>query len=424
MCDDDRPSARISAKAAAGSCSPASPDPNRVPSVHPGCGFNVSGGGDALPPREVDAMRASPRIVVLDGHTINPGDNPWTPLESLGDLTVHEGTPPGLAIERARHAEVLLTSKVKLDAGVLAALPALRYVSVLATGFDNVDVAAAASLGIPVSNAPGYAAASVAQTAFGLLLELATGVGLHDRSVHEGEWVRSIDHTYWKRPITELAGLTLGIVGYGANGRAIAAVGAALGMKLIAYTPRLPQFAGPVSIGFVSLEQLFSRADAVVLACPQTAENARFVNARLLSLMKPCAFLVNVARGGLVNEADLAAALGERRIAGAGLDVVAREPMSADNPLLAAPNCVFTPHVAWASVAARKRLVAMTAENVASFLAGRPRHVVNECHLSRRRADARDEPSPVAVARPSAAASAACLLSVAHEPEGAEQPAT
>ena len=317
------------------------------------------------------------KIVILDGYTINPGDNPWTPVEALGECTIYDRSPADLVLERAREADIILTSKAKLTEAVIAALPKLRYISLLATGYNNVDVAAAARRGIPVSNVPAYSTESVVQTAFALLLELTTRVGVHDAAVKAGEWVRCSDHAFWKGSIVELDGLTMGIVGYGTIGRAVARVAAAFGMKVIAYAPRIPVEHGPVPVRFVPLEDLFASSDVLSLNCPQTPENTGFVNARLLSLMKPGSFLINVARGGLVNEADLADALNRGVIAGAGLDVVAVEPMLADNPLLTAANCIFTPHIAWASLAARKRLMAIVAGNIAAFLGGTPVNVVN-----------------------------------------------
>ncbi len=317
------------------------------------------------------------KIVILDGYTINPGDNPWSPVEALGDCTVYDRTPAELVLERAQEADIILVSKVKLTETVINALPKLRYISLLATGYNNVDVAAAAKRGIPVSNVPAYSTESVVQTAFALLLELATRVGLHDAAVKAGEWVRSPDHSFWKSSIVELDGLTLGIVGYGTIGRGVGRVASSFGMKVIAHTPRIPSEPGPLPVRFVPLEELFATSDVVSLNCPQTAENTGFVNAGLLSLMKPTSFLLNVARGGLVNEADLADALNRGVLAGAGLDVVAVEPMQADNPLLTAANCIFTPHLAWASLAARKRLMAIVAGNIAGFQAGAPLNLVN-----------------------------------------------
>ena len=327
-------------------------------------------------------MNSTPTIVILDGYTINPGDNPWIPVEALGTCLIHDRTPPELLLERAMAADIILTSKCKLDAGILEALPRLKYISMLATGYNNVDVVAAGKRGIAVSNVPAYSTESVAQTTFALLLELASAVGMHDAAVKAGEWVRCSDHSFWKSSILELDGLTLGIVGYGTIGRAVARIGAAFGMKVISYTPRIPLEPGPTPVQFVPLEELFATADVVTLNCPQTDDNAGFVNYGLLALMKPSSYLINVARGGLVNEGDLARALREGKIAGAGLDVVAHEPMLADNPLLSAHNCIFTPHIAWASLAARKRLMAIVAANVVSFLSGTPINVVNAQHLT------------------------------------------
>jgi glycerate dehydrogenase len=320
-------------------------------------------------------------IVILDGYTINPGDNPWSSVESLGECTIYDRTPAELKIERAKDADIILTSKCKLDAQLLESLPRLKYISMLATGYNNVDVAAAGKRGIPVSNIPAYSTESVVQTTFALLLELATAVGLHDAAVKAGEWVSCPDHSFWKTSILELDGLTLGIVGYGTIGQAVARVGSAFGMNIIAYAPRIPRDPGPTPVRFVSLEELFAAADVVTLNCPQTAENEGFVNAARLSVMKSSALLINVARGGLVNEDDLATALRTGAIAGAGLDVVAHEPMLADNPLRDVPNCIFTPHIAWASLAARRRLMSIVAANISSFLQGTPVNLVNASFL-------------------------------------------
>ncbi|WP_277057863.1 D-2-hydroxyacid dehydrogenase [Trichlorobacter lovleyi] len=326
-------------------------------------------------------MSEEPAIVILDGYTINPGDNPWDAVTALGRCSIYDRTPAELVLERAAGAEVILTSKVKLTAAILQQLPGLRFISLLATGYNNVDVEAAGRLGITVSNVPAYSTDSVAQTTFALLLELTTHAGLHDQAVKQGEWVRSPDHSFWKRPIVELAGLTLGIVGFGAIGRAVARIGNAFGMQVVAYTPRPPAATEFPLVRFVSLDELFSQADVVSLNCPQTAENGGFVNAALLERMKRSAFLINVARGGLVNESDLAAALRDGVIAGAGLDVVSVEPMLPENPLLQAPNCIFTPHIAWASLAARQRLTAIVAANLAGYLQGKPINVVNTAWL-------------------------------------------
>lgn len=309
------------------------------------------------------------RIVVLDGHTVNPGDNPWDPVARLGDLTVFDRTPPSLVIERARLAELILTNKTRLDAASLRALPLLRFVAVLATGFDVVDVAAARERAIPVSNVPEYGTDSVAQHTFALLLELCNRAALHASAVAAGEWSRSSDFSFWKAPIVELSGLTMGIVGSGRIGRRVADIARAFGMDVIAASAR------PAERG--KLVDLFSRADVVSLHCPLTAETAGLVDRALLRRLKRTAFLLNTARGGLVDEAALRAALEAGELAGAGFDVVSREPIEPSNPLLGAPNLVLTPHLAWASLAARRRLMDTTARNVAAFLAGTPINVVN-----------------------------------------------
>ena len=324
---------------------------------------------------------ADVRIVVLDGHTVNPGDNPWDALAELGDVMVYERTPPALVRERAGGAQIVLTNKTVLNATLLADLPQLRFISVLATGYNVVDVAAAGKLGIPVANVPAYSSRTVAQHTIALMLELANQVGLHDAAVKAGEWSSSMDFCFWKQPLTELDGLTLGIVGFGSIGRSVARIAQALGMTVIVHTPHPPALEDGGVIRFVSLEELCAAADVVSLHCPQTAGNTGFVDRSLLSRMKPTAWLINTARGALVNEQDLADALSCGALAAAALDVVATEPVAADNPLLAAPNCIITPHVAWAALAARQRLMRQSVANVAAFLAGKPVNVVNTGYL-------------------------------------------
>jgi glycerate dehydrogenase len=317
------------------------------------------------------------KIVVLDGYTLNPGDNSWDALAALGDLTVHDRTTPDEIVPRARGAEVVLTNKTHLDAEALAALPGLRLVGVLATGYNVVDVAAARAHGIAVANVPEYGTESVAQHVIALLLELATATGVHDAAVHAGEWQRSIDFCFWKRPLIEVAELSIGIVGYGRIGRRVGDVARALGMRVLASVrDGRPVPPATATETWCTLDDLFARADVVTLHCPLTADNERFVNTSLLGRMKRSALLINTARGQLIDEAALAQALADGTIAGAGLDVVSEEPIRADNPLLGAPNCVITPHVAWASLAARRRLMQTTAENVRAFLAGAPVNLV------------------------------------------------
>ncbi|MFP5238196.1 MAG: D-2-hydroxyacid dehydrogenase [Acidobacteriota bacterium] len=323
-------------------------------------------------------MNSSPDIVVLDGATLNPGDNPWDAVAALGSLTVHERTPAGLTVERALGAPVVLTNKTRLGADVIAALPELRYIGVLATGYDVVDLAAAGARGIPVCNVPGYGTESVAQFVVAQMLAMTRRVELHDSQVRGGEWNRCGEFTFWSTPQVELAGLTLGVVGFGGIGRRVAELGLALGMRVLAHAPRPKSPIESPLFGFTGLEALFEYSDVVTLHCPLTAENDAFVNAALLGRMRPGSYLVNTARGRLVNEADLAEALHTGRLAGAALDVLAVEPPDQANPLLAAPNCLITPHMAWASLTARKRLMAIAAENVRMFLDGVPQNVVNK----------------------------------------------
>jgi glycerate dehydrogenase len=318
------------------------------------------------------------KIVALDGHTLNPGDLSWEGVAALGDLEVFDRTAPGLVHSRAAGADVLLTNKTVLDAAAIAELAGLRFIAVLATGYNVVDVEAARRRGIPVANVPEYGSDSVAQHAFALLLELTNHVGDHAAAVRAGDWVRSPDFCFWQVPPLELAGRTLGIVGFGRIGRRLAGIARAFGMGVVATRPRrgvgLDEGDGIV---WADVGTIFATADVVSLHCPLTPDNERFVNAALLARMKPTAYLLNTARGGLVDEAALADGLRAGQIAGAGLDVVSVEPMRPDNPLLTAPNCVITPHVAWASVAARHRLMETTVANVSAFLAGAPINVVN-----------------------------------------------
>lgn len=319
----------------------------------------------------------SPRMVALDGYVLNPGDNPWDPIEAQGDLVVYDRTAPEEILERAQGASILMTNKTRLDAETLRALPDLKFIAVLATGYDVVDVAAARELGIPVSNVPGYGTDAVAQFVMAQVLEYCHGVAAHDASVREGRWNAGPDWCYWLKPQLELAQLTMGVVGFGAIGARVCELAHAFGMRVLAHAPRPKPAPWYKPFGFASLEELFSEADVISLHCPLTADNEGFVNAELLARMKPGALLVNTARGALINEPDLARALGDGVLGGAALDVVSVEPIATDNPLLAAPNCILTPHIAWASQAARVRLTAQVARNIAAYLAGAPENVVN-----------------------------------------------
>jgi len=317
------------------------------------------------------------RIVVLDGYMLNPGDNPWDELAELGELTVYDRTPAELILPRAGDADVVLVNKVPLTAGTLAQLPRLRFVSVLATGYNMVDVAAARQRGVVVSNVPEYGTDSVAQHVFALLLELCHRVGAHDGAVIAGEWVDAPDFCFWKTPPIELAGLTIGIVGFGRIGRRVGEIAHAFGMAVMAADCSAGAEPGYQPFTWADIPTVFATADVVSLHCPLTDTNAHFVDRQLLSHMKASAILINTARGQLVDERALADALTAGQLAGAGLDVVEVEPMRPDNPLLHARNRIITPHMAWASLAARRRLTAATVANVKAFRSGHPMNVVN-----------------------------------------------
>ncbi len=318
------------------------------------------------------------RIVVLDGYTLNPGDNPWTTVASLGELVVYQRTALDQIVPRAAEADMVLTNKTPLSAATLAQLPRLRFISVLATGYHIVDTAAARARGIAVSHVPEYGTDSVAQHVLAVLLHFCHQPALHDRLIREGQWQQCGDFCFWETRLIELTGKRLGIVGFGRIGRRVGELAHALGLEVLAYDirPANPPAYQPFS--WQSIEVIFEESDVVTLHCPQTPDNAGMVNRALLSRMKPTALLINAARGGLVHEQDLADALNQGTLAGAALDVLSREPPSADQPLLRAKNCLLTPHIAWATLEARRRMMAITAENVAAFLQGKPQNVVPE----------------------------------------------
>lgn len=311
------------------------------------------------------------KIVVLDSYTLNPGDQDWEPLQTLGDFTEYDRTPPAQIVERAQDAEIVLVNKVILNREIISQLPKLRYIGVLATGYNNIDIEAAKEKGIIVTNVRAYGPASVAQQSFALLLALVNHAELHSQSVHAGEWTNAADWCYWKTPLVELAGKTLGLIGFGDIGSQVARIAQAFGMKVIVYRKN-PSLTQDDSITLVSLEAIFAQSDVVSLHCPLTDETKGIINATNLALMKPTSYLLNTGRGPLINEQELADALKQGTIAGAGLDVLSVEPPKADNPLLSAPNCIITPHIAWATFEARKRLLSMAADNVKAFLNGNP----------------------------------------------------
>jgi glycerate dehydrogenase len=315
------------------------------------------------------------KIVVLDGQTLNPGDLSWDGLEELGSCEVYERTPPEQVVERAKGAAFVLTNKTVLNREAIEQLPELRYIGVLATGYNVVDVDAAVEKGITVTNIPAYGTKSVAQMVFAHLLELASHVGEHSRSVHQGDWVSSKDFCYWNFPLVELNELTMGIIGYGKIGEATAQLARAFSMQVLVYN-RSPKTSSDSSIRFVDVDTVFSECDVISLHCPLTDETDKMINEDRLKQMKSSAFLINTGRGPLIDEAALAAALNTGVIAGAGLDVLSTEPPSHDNPLLSAKNCTITPHIAWATLAARSRLLSIVVDNIRAYLSGESRNIV------------------------------------------------
>ena len=319
------------------------------------------------------------KLTVLDGFTLNPGDLSWEPLEALGELTVYDRTDvrdESEILRRIGDAEIVLTNKTPLSAAVLRRCPKLRLIAVLATGYNVVDCAAAGELGIPVCNVPGYGTAAVGQFAIAMLLEICCRVGLHDRSVHSGCWERSRDFCYWEAPLTELSGKTMGIIGFGRIGQTTGTIARAMGMRILAHSPH-PTEEGRAIAEYVDLDTLLSESDVISLHCPQFPETEQLICRQTIARMKDGVILLNNSRGGLINEQDLADALRSGKIAAAGLDVVSTEPIRSDNPLLTAPNCILTPHISWAALECRRRIMEMTAENIRAFLAGHPIHVVS-----------------------------------------------
>jgi glycerate dehydrogenase len=315
------------------------------------------------------------KIVVLDGFTLNPGDLTWDSLKALGDCEIYDRSASDEIVKRTAGANIVLTNKVILKAEHFNALPALKYVGILATGTNVVDLGAARSRDITVTNIPAYGSKSVAQTTIALLLELTQHAGHHSQAVHEGRWSAGPDWCFWDYPLIELDGLTLGIVGAGRIGIAVGELARAFGMKVMAYNPR-PRPVPPF-VELVELERLLRESDVVSLHCPLTPENQRLINAERLAWMKSSSFLLNTSRGGLVDESALADALNSGRLAGAGLDVLSEEPPPDNNPLLKAKNCIITPHLAWGTLAARSRLLNIATENIQAFLGGHPKNVVN-----------------------------------------------
>ena len=316
------------------------------------------------------------KIVILDGHAVNPGDLSWDSLSCFGEITVYDYSAPEDVISHIADAEIILTNKSVLSEAVFAACPQIRLVCVLATGYNVVDCAAAASRGIPVCNVPNYGTASVAQFTIGLLLEICHQIGLHNKLVHNGVWTRGKHFCHWETPQMELAGKTLGIIGFGSIGRAVAAIAAALGMRVITYSRTIhPEFAHLAE--YVDLDTLLKQSDVISLHCPLFPENAGMINAETIHKMKDGVILLNTARGGLLDENAVAAALTSGKIRHAAVDVVSAEPITEDNPLFHAPNCIITSHMAWAPIEARQRIIDTTVASITAFMDGNPINAVN-----------------------------------------------
>lgn len=317
------------------------------------------------------------KIVVLDGYAANPGDLSWEGMKVLGECTIYDRTAPEEVLERAAGAEAILTNKVIINADHMAALPELKYIGVLATGYNVVDTAAAKERGIVVTNIPSYSTASVAQMVFAHILNITQQVQHHSEEVHKGRWANNKDFCFWDTPLMELREKKIGLVGLGNTGYTTARVAIGFGMQVYALTSK-SHFQLPPEIKKMDLDQLFSECDIISLHCPLTPETREMVNARRLGMMKPTAILINTGRGPLINEQDLADALNNGKIYAAGVDVLSTEPPCADNPLLTAKNCYITPHIAWASTAARERLMQIMLENIKAYQDGKPVNVVNK----------------------------------------------
>ena len=315
-------------------------------------------------------------ITVLDGHTLNPGDNPWTAIEELGNLTVYDRTPSEEIVARAKDADIVLTNKTPLTAETLARLPKLRFISVLATGYNIVDTGYARENGIKVSNVPVYSTDAVAEFVFSLILDFYKRPAFHNTLVQQGEWQNCIDFSFWKNPnFQEIAGKTLGIIGFGRIGQRTAQLGAAFKMNILGHS-RSRSTETDFPFTWASVDEILEKSDIISLHCPLTPETKHLIDKAAIGKMKPTAFLVNTARGPLIDEQALADALNSGTIAGAACDVVSSEPILAGNPLLSATNLTLTPHIAWAAEEPRKRLMAITAENIAAFQSGKPVNLV------------------------------------------------
>lgn len=320
------------------------------------------------------------KIVNLDSYALNPGDLDWSPLKELGDCTFYDRTPvndDNEILKRIGDAEIVLTNKTPLDEHVISTAPNLKYIGVTATGYNVIDTEAATKANIPVTNIPTYGTDAVAQFTFALLLEITSHVGLHNQLVHDGRWSSNPDFTFWAKPLMELQGKTLGLIGFGSIAKKVAEIGHAFSMNIIFYNHR-PKTDLPNYVKQVSLEELYQQSDIISLHVPQTPETTEMINQEAISQMKDGVILINTARGGLISEKNVADALNVGKIAAAGVDVVQKEPISADSPLLSAKNCYITPHIAWAPRETRNRLLGIVVDNLQAFLNGEKLNVVNQ----------------------------------------------
>jgi glycerate dehydrogenase len=316
------------------------------------------------------------KIVILDGYAMNPGDLSWDGFNTLGEVTRYDRTPADKIVERIGDAEIVIINKVPFTEEIFAACPGIKYIGVTATGYNIVDTVAARKRGIPVTNVPAYATGVTAQFAIALLLELCGHVGAHDRAVHEGRWTNNADFCFWDYPLIELAGKTLGIIGFGRIGRTVGRIAKALGMKVIAHSPREYE-EGKAIADYVTLDRLLAESDVLSLHCPLFQDTQGIINSNTIAKMKDGVILINNARGPLIVDQDLADALNSGKVSAAAIDVAVTEPIKGDNPLLKAKNCVITPHIAWAAKEARERLINIVVENIRAFIAGKPVNVVN-----------------------------------------------
>jgi glycerate dehydrogenase len=319
------------------------------------------------------------KIVVLDGYTLNPGDLTWNALKDLGELTVFDRTEKKLpdTLKAIGNAEIVITNKTPLTREIMERTPRVKYIGVLATGYNVVDIEAAREMGITVTNIPGYGTASVAQFTFGLLLEMCHHIGSHNEAVKNGQWAGNPDFCFWNYPLIELAGKTMGIIGFGRIGQSVAKIAQAFGMQVLAYDRTWDKTLESETCRFASLDELLAFSDVISLHCPLNTETEGLINKETLSIMKTGVMIINTARGPLINEEDLCHALNSGKVAGAALDVVSVEPIDGNNPLLKAKNCLITPHIAWAPKEARERLMRIAVDNLSAFLSQTPQNVVN-----------------------------------------------